>query len=466
MTQQREHWGSRMGFILAAAGSAIGLGSLWRFPYVAGDNGGGSFVLLYLFFTFVFGVPLFVAELIIGRHTQKGPVGAYFEMSGHSQNWKLAGWLCIFSCFTILSFYNVVSGWALNYVLMSLNQFTAGRSSAEIEGVFGTLYQSGEICLFWHFIFMLMTMGVVWGGVRKGIEYWTRLLMPILLIILLALFVYGMTLEGFSDAFSFIFSPDMSRLKPSGVLSALGMALFTLSLGLGIVLTYGSYLKSDDNLPKTSLIIQALNISVTLLASLIIFPIIFTFNLEPSAGPGLVFKTLPVLFEQLPGTLVLSTVFFVLMVFTALTSTVSLMEVLIANFTEILDWSRKKTVIIVGAAAFLFGIPSALAGSGMLFPNWTTMYGKDFLTTLNDLADWQLPIGGLLISIFAGWVVDKALLRKEFTQGASTFRYFFKPWLFFIRWVIPLGILLIILQQGKLIDVDQLFNVAFPGKKQ
>lgn len=455
MTTRREHWGSKLGFMLATAGSAVGLGSLWRFPYAAGENGGGAFVLMYLLFTFVLGVPLFIAELVIGRSTQRSPVGAYFELSGHSKNWRLAGWFCIFSCFTILSFYNVISGWALNYTFMSLNQFFVGRSPDGIREVFDIFYASGDMNIFWHFLFMLLTVGVVWAGVRKGIEHWSKILMPILLVMLVALFAYGLTLDGFTKAFHFIFYPNVGNIKPSSILGALGMAMFTLSLGLGIVLTYGSYMKSSDDIAKTALIIQVLNVSVTLLAALVIFPIIFSFGQEPQQGVGLVFKTLPVLFSKMEGALVISTGFFVLMVFTALTSTISLMEVIVANFTEMFNWPRKKAVLAVGAASFLFGIPCALAGSGQLFGNWEAIYGKDFLMTIADLADWQLPLGGLMIAIFTGWIVDKELLKKEFSHSKA--RFLFWPWYNFVKWLVPISIVFILLfQQTKILDIDGL----------
>jgi neurotransmitter:Na+ symporter, NSS family len=456
MSIQREHWGSRLGFVLATAGSAVGLGSLWRFPYLAGANGGGAFVFFFLIFTLIFGVPLFIAEAMIGRSSQKAPVLAFFEISKHSHNWRLVGWLGVFSCFTILSFYSVVAGWSLNYVLMSLNQFVTELSIEEVSHTFDLLYQSGGINLFWHFIFMTMTVFVVWGGVRKGIEHWARILMPLLFVILLVLFFYVSTLPGFSTAFKFIFYPDFTGFTFNSLLESLGMALFTMSLGLGIILTYGSYMKSSENLPKISIIIQIVNVSVTLLASMIIFPIVFTFGGHPEEGPGLVFKTLPVMFTSLKGAILISTVFFSLMVFTALTSTISLLEVLVANFSELYHWSRKKSALICGFAAFTFGIPSALSGSGYLFPSWKKLYGLDFLETVSALTNWQLPIGGLCMALFIGWRVDKALVLKEFQQGSTKkTKLFFHIWFFSIRWLVPLGIVIILLQKGELLPLEQ-----------
>lgn len=445
--KKREHWSSSLGFILAAAGSAVGLGSLWRFPYYTGENGGGLFVLCYLLFTFVVGLPVFIAELVIGRHAQKSPVGALSELSSQSDNWKMLGWLCVFSNFIILSFYSVVAGWGVNYALMSACQFSQNLSSEQIRSVFDTLYTSGDINLFWHFIFMTMTVGIVFSGVRQGIEHWSRVLMPALLFLLLGLFVYGTTLEGFSQAVRFVLYPDPSRFGPHAVLKALGMAFFTLSLGLGIVLTYGSYMREDDDIPKTAMLISAINVFVSIVASLMIFPIIFTFGFSPEEGPGLVFKTMPVLFSKLQGGTFLATTFFIVLVFTAVTSSISLLEVMVANFIELLDWSRKKSSITVGIAAFVFGIPSALAGSGLLFPNWPQLYGKDFFNTLSDMPDLLLAIGGLGMSLFAGWYLDHELVKKEFCKGSSL-SWLFYPWKFLVRWVAPAAIIFIILYQG------------------
>ena len=280
MKQAREHWGSRIGFIMAAAGSAIGLGSLWRFPYITGQNGGGAFVLLYLFFTFIIALPVFIGELVVGRNTQRSAVSAFSELSNHSQNWKLLGWLNVATTFLILSYYCIVSGWCVNYVLLSLTHFTAGRTPEQIGAVFDTLYISSDINLFWAFAFILINLGVVYGGIRKGIEHWSRILTPALLIILIGLFIFSCTLDGFKDAVRFIFYPDFAKLTPSGILNALGMAFFTLSVGLGIILTYGSYMKQSEDIPKTGMIVSAMTILVSLMSALMIFPIIFTFGIN------------------------------------------------------------------------------------------------------------------------------------------------------------------------------------------
>ncbi len=445
---QREHWASHFGFIMAAAGSAIGLGSLWRFPYVAGDNGGGAFVLLYLIFTFCLGVPIFIGELVIGRKGQRSPIFAYEALSKKGSNWRLLGYLNLLTSFVILSFYSVVAGWCLNYALMSLNQFTVGKTPEEIRAVFDAVYASPGLNIFWLFVFILLNVGVVYTGVRKGIEHWSKILTPALLFILIALFIYGITLPGFGEAAKFIFYPDFSKLTPSVILNSLGMAFFTLSVGMGIIVTYGSYLKPAENLPKTASIVALMTLLVSLMAAMMIYPIVFTFNFPPEGGPGLIFKTMPVLFSKLPGSLVISTVFFLLFVFTALTSSISLLEVLVANLMELFSWQRHRAVIISAAAVFLFGIPSALAGSGALFPNWETVYGTNFFDTMNYIsASWMAPIAAFLTALFIGFVMKKGSVREEFLQGGAL-RSFFHPWFFVIRYVAPLVVILIILDQA------------------
>ena len=243
MQKQREHWGSHLGFILAAAGSAIGLGTLWKFPYVTGENGGGIFVFIYILCTFFIGIPIFIAELVLGRKAQRGAVGIFAILANNSAVWKTAGWLGVASSFLIMSFYSVLAGWGLNYVFMSLSQFYISMSPQEISGVFDILASSADITLFWHFIFTALTAAVVYRGIRQGIEYWARFMTIGLLIILIGMCLFAMTLDGFWQGVNFIFYPDPARFKPSAAIEALGLSFFTLSLGQGIMLTYGSYMR-------------------------------------------------------------------------------------------------------------------------------------------------------------------------------------------------------------------------------
>jgi len=458
MKTQREHWASKFGFIMAAAGSAIGLGSLWRFPYMAGESGGGAFVLLYIIFTLLIGVPLFIAELLIGRKTQRSSIFAFQELSKPSSNWKMVGWLNLITSFIILSFYCVVAGWCLNYALMSLNQFYLGKTPDQIRDVFNTVYASPHLNLFWLFFFILLNVGVVYGGIRKGIERWSKILTPVLLFILIGMFCYATTLSGFPKAVRFIFYPNLSKLTPSAVLNALGMAFYTMSVGLGIIITYGSYLKSDENLAKTSFIVSMMTMLVSLMAAMMIFPIVFTFNFPAEGGPGLIFKTMPILFSKLPGSLLISTIFFMLFVFTSLTSSISMVEVMVANMMELFNWRRAKAVTLSAVGIFVLGVPSALAGSKTLFPTWKAIYGKDFFDTMNYITgSWMMPVAGLLTTIFIGYVVKKELCREEFLKG-TTMNYLFLPWFFIMRYLAPIAIVLIILQEAGVVNINALIN--------
>jgi len=452
MQKIREHWSSHLGFILAAAGSAIGLGTLWKFPYIAGENGGGIFVFIYLLCTLFVGIPVFIAELVLGRCAQRGAVGTFAKLSNNSGTWKFAGWLSVLSSFLIMSYYSVIGGWGLNYILMSLMQSYKNMDSQKIAHLFDALYSSADINLFWHFLFTGIVILLVLPGVRQGVEYWSKFMMSGLFILLFALFIYALlTMDGFSEAISFLFAPNPAKFKPSGALEALGLSLFTLSLGQGIMLTYGSYMRKTEDIPKTGLIIGAMIVSVALLAGLTIFSIIFTFDFSPEQGRGLIFKTLPLLFTKLPGSLLISTIFFVLLVFAALTSAIAFIEVIAANMMDLYGWTRPKAVWTTGLMCFLFGIPSALSGSGLLFANWPLIFGTTFFATVDDLVStWLLPIAALMISIYTGWFFDPVLQSEEFTSGTSL-KNWFPVWAFFIRWVSPAAIILIILQQSGLI---------------
>ncbi|MCH9614963.1 MAG: hypothetical protein SP1CHLAM54_00410 [Chlamydiia bacterium] len=451
MSQVREHWGSRFGFIMAAIGSAIGLGILWKFPYTVGENGGGLFLLTYLICLLVVGIPLFIGELIMGRSSERAAVGAF-----KGSHFKIAGWFGVLASFLIMSFYSVIAGWGMSYVLMSLTGFYQGLSVNEVGVVFEKLSNSGGITVFWHFIFTAITVGIVISGVRKGIEFWAKHMTRILLIMLVGLFLYGTQLSGFKEAARFVFHPKVSGFTFSSAIEALGLAFWTLSIGQGIMISYGSYMKKDHNILQLAGIVAMSVIIVATLSAMTIFPVVFSFDLTPQSGYGLVFKTLPYLFANLPGALVVSTVFFALFVFTALTSAIPLVEVVASNLMELHGLSRKKAVTLVGSATFLFGIPSALAISGGLFPDWKAIYGQDFLETINNFVSiWVIPIGGLLTSIYLGWVRDKQSTYDEFMSG-NTCAWAFHVWRFFIRYLVPLTIFIIIIEKSGLYSFGKL----------
>lgn len=454
----REHWSSYIGFIFAAAGSAIGLGTLWKFPYVTGENGGGVFLAIYIFCIFFIGIPVFIAELILGRRAQRGAVGIFSTLSDNSAVWKGAGWLSVIAAFLIMSYYSVIGGWGLNYILMSLMQSYKGMGVQEVGVLFDRLQASGGICLFWHFLFTSLVVVLVLPGVRQGIEYWSKFMMSGLFILLFCLFLYALTLDGFSQALDFIFTPDIDRLKPSGILQALGLALFTLSLGQGIMLTYGSYMRKNEDIPRISFIVASMIIVASILSGLTIFPIIFTFGFSPEEGKGLVFKTLPLLFSQLPGSLLISTTFFILFVFAALTSAIAFVEVVAANMMDLYGWSRRKAVLTTGALCFTFGIPSALSEASFVFTGWEEIFGRSFFTTIDDLVSiWVLPVVALLVSLYTGWFLDQNIAKEEFSEGCKR-PALYHVWLFFVRWIAPIAILAIMCQEAGLVNFDSLIR--------
>lgn len=458
MAKQREHWGSHLGFILAASGSAIGLGTLWKFPYMIGQRGGGLFVLCFVLFTFVVGIPIFMAELILGRKAQRGAVGIFATLSHDTTFWKCVGWLGVACAFLIMSFYSVVAGWGMSYVLMSLNQSYENLSAIQVGGIFDLLVSSYDITLFWHFLFTALTVAVVYPGLRQGIEYWTKFMTTALIVMLLLLCFYSMSLQGFKDAFRFMLYPDYKVFNASSILEALGLSFFTLSLGQGIMLTYGSYMREDEDIPKTAVFIGMLIILIALLAGLTIFSVVFTFGFSPQEGYGLVFKTLPLLFARLPGSIFISTTFFLLLVFTALTSSVALVEVVVANFMDLFHWSRHKAALVTGAACFIFGIPSALSGTNTLFSNWPRIYGKSFFDTINDFVSvWLLPVSGLMIAIYVGWFLDREISKQELRSG-TTWKWVWRPFLFFIQWIAPVAIVIVLMQKANLIDIESIWQ--------
>ena len=455
MNQVREHWTGRVGFLMAAIGSAIGLGILWKFPYTVGENGGGLFLLTYFICLIVVGVPLFIAEIILGRSSQRAAVGAYTLHDIKKRGWKITGWFGVAASFLIMSFYSVIAGWGMSYILMSLSGFYHNLTHEKAAQTYALLLSSGDISLFWHLIFTAITTGIVIGGVRKGVEKWSKMMTKVLLALLVLLFLYALRLDGLKQAIEFIFYPNPQAFKLSSAIEALGLAFWTLSIGQGIMISYGSYMKRSESVVQMCGIVATSVMVASLLAALIIFPVVFTFGLEPHAGPGLIFQTLPYLFANLPGSFALSTLFFILFVFTALTSAIPLVEVVASNLMELKNISRKRAALIVGIATALFGIPSAYAQNPSFFSNWSAIYGMDFLQTVNHLVSiWIIPVGGLLSALFVGWVMDQKVVCEEFALGTKR-GYLYGPWRFFIRWMIPLTILIILVQMSGCYDFDR-----------
>ncbi|MDH3446496.1 MAG: sodium-dependent transporter, partial [Deltaproteobacteria bacterium] len=322
----RENWSGSLGFILAAIGSAVGLGNVWRFPYVTGEYGGGAFFLIYIFCVFIVGIPVMLAEFLIGRNTQRDAVGAFRTLRPRSA-WVFTGWLCVATGFIILSYYAVVGGWVLHYLYLAVTDRFSGVAPQDIAALFSTLAENSGLQIFWHGVFMFLTIAIVAGGINRGIELGNKVMMPALFFLLCGLVIYALQTPGAAAGIGFLFNPRWEQVGPQAVLEALGQALFSMSLGMAAMVTYGSYLSHDTSLPKAALWVAAGDTFVAVLAGLVVFPIVFSFGLKASAGPSLIFQTLPVAFSQFPGGFILAAAFFILLSFAALTSAMSLLEV-------------------------------------------------------------------------------------------------------------------------------------------
>ncbi|MCP4703560.1 MAG: sodium-dependent transporter [candidate division Zixibacteria bacterium] len=431
----RGNWGTRIGFIMAATGSAIGLGNIWKFPYITGVYGGGAFVFVYLFCVLIVGLPLMITELMIGRRTQRNPVGAFKTLHHEKSPWQVTGWLGVASGFLILSFYSIIAGWALAYIFKSIVGFSG--SAEAIQGEFIELVTNSGLSIMWHSVFMGLTIAIVIGGVQKGIERWSKILMPLLLVMLIGLMFYGLFFtDGGSKALSFLFNPDFSSLSTEGILSALGHAFFTLSLGMGAMITYGSYMKRETSIIRDAVTVSFLDTIIALIAGIAIYSMVFNYGLEPAAGPGLIFQTLPVLFSE-TGPIV-SVTFFVLLSFAALTSAISLLEVVVSYFVDERKWSRVKATLSLGFLIYLTGLLSAIAAITIPFRGKEQGFLDifDFITT-----NYMLPIGGLLTCLFIAWVMPNKIRTDEFGSDGNMYRSF----ILVLRFITPIAVLIIIL---------------------
>lgn len=442
----RAHWGSRAGFILAAAGSAVGLGNIWKFPYITGENGGGMFVITYLACVAFVGLPVMVAEILMGRSTQSSPVGAYRKLAGPGSPWMSMGWLGLASAFVILSFYSVVAGWSLHYTWLAVSGDLIGMDAASIAALFGEVFASPWLNSFWHLVFIALTMAVVVGGVSKGVERWSRILMPALFVMLLILFVNALTLSGFGEAADFVFGLHTEKFTADGALAALGHAFFTLSLGMGAILTYGSYLQKDDDIVSAAVIISVLDTVIALIAAMILFPIIFTQGMEAAQGPGLVFVSVPIALGKMQGGVFLAVTFFGLLVFAALTSAISMLEVTTSYFIDEKKWGRRRATLLSGGLIALAGIPSALSGGTEFFgSHMEALIGKNWFDLCDYLStNWMLPLGGLGIAIYTGWRMDERIRHDHFLAG-SKLQFFYRTWLLLLKFLVPIAVVMVFL---------------------
>ena len=432
-------WSSRWTFILAATGSAVGLGNIWKFPYMAGDNGGGAFVLVYLACICIIGLPIMLGEIMIGRRGRSSPANSMRSLAKEantSSAWTLLGATGALAGLLILSFYSVAAGWAMSYVFNGFQNITAESSSAS----FNNLLSSPSSLIFWHTLFISITVLIVARGILKGLEKWINTLMPILFLIILLLCVYAMQTGAFLEGLRYLFMPDFSKINPQVMLEALGQAFFTLSLGMGAIMAYGAYMPANQNIGKTAISVAALDTGVALLAGIAIFPIVFANGLAPSEGPGLVFVTLPIAFSAMPFGILFGTLFFVLLSIAALSSSISLIEPGVAWLIESLRIKRKTATILLGFTAWFIGLFSALSFN--LISEFT-IFGRNFFDATDFLTSQiMLPLGGIFIAIFVGWI-----MKKEHVLEGLGFKedIIFKAWYFSVRYIAPVLVGLVFL---------------------
>ena len=461
-------WSSRWAFVLAATGSAVGLGNIWKFPYITGENGGGAFVLVYLLCIAIIGIPIMMAEVMIGRRGRQSPVNTMYNLgieAGSTSHWKWLGWLGVVGGFLILSYYSVIAGWALDYIFKTAAGTFTNANAEFVSRTFGHFINSPATLLFWHTVFMLMTMVVVAKGVNGGLEKAVRFLMPSLFVLLVIMVGYAISTGEFMRGLAFLFEPNFDNLlykhEAGGqfilntdgekiftleyVLIAMGHAFFTLSLGMGAIMIYGSYLPHNASIAKTSFMIAAADTAVALLAGMAIFPVVFANQLDPGKGPGLIFETLPLAFGNMPGGMFFGTLFFILLVFAAWSSSISLIEPAVAWLVENKNMKRVSASVIMGIACWLVGVLTVLS-----FNVWKNVHPIDFWIFKNktffDVLDYltaniMLPLGGLAIAIFSVWIMSRSSTSDELDMKENTFAY--NLWYFMTRYVTTIAVLVV-----------------------
>ena len=426
---------------MAAAGGAVGLGNIWRYPYMLGQNGGGAFLIVNMFFVLMIGIPLMMTEFVIGRRTQSNVVGAYKKLE-RKKGWATIGYFGILAAVLIYAFYSVVAGWTLNYIVMACTNQLSGLTPNEVADAFASFTSHSFWPVLFQLAFLALTALVISFGVQKGIEKISKILMPVLFILLLLMVVRSLTLPGAKEGLQFLFKPDFSKLTGAGVLGALGQSFFSLSLGMGAMVTYGSYIRKEDSLFKTSLWISVCDLMVAILAGVVIFPAVFSFGMDPAGGPQLVYVVLPNVFNSMPMGGLFAAVFFLLLGIAALTSTISLQEIIVAFSVEELHWSRRKSSIISMISIFVIGIFCTLSFGPI--KHWTL-----FDRTIFDLFDlitasYLMPIGALATTIFLGWFYPKVEVKDEITNGGALKGKLFELYYFILRFVAPIALIVIL----------------------
>lgn len=448
----RGTWGSRIGFILAAAGSAIGLGNIWRFPYTAGEGGGAVFVLVYILFVAMLGFPVMVSEITIGRYAKRSTVGAYGYIS-KGRFWRYVGGLGVITGIGILSYYGVVAGWTVGYAWKVLiGQLSGGVTPKQTETIFLSYVGNPAWSLIGLAGFIGLTTVVVLGGIQKGIERLSKILMPILFMLLLVVVARGIIMDATAETpwqgIRFYLWPDFSKLTGKVVVEALGQAFFSLSLGMGVMITYGSYIPKTENIMSSAGWVCFADLSIALLAGLAIFPALFAIGMDPAKGPGLIFVVLPCVFDAIPAGRVFGLMFFVLLILAALTSTISLLEVITSYLVDEKGMRRTRAALLAAAACFVAGIPSALSVGAVGFLTRFYRQGgehRGFLDLMDLIwGNFSLVVGALFISIFVGWIWNRHQVMKELGEGARTPAWLMTVWFVFVRFVCPVGIVVLL----------------------
>ncbi|WP_019529328.1 sodium-dependent transporter [Dasania marina] len=445
----QQQWSSRWGFMLAAMGSAVGLANIWRFPYAAGEGGGGAFVLVYLAAVATVALPLLIAELLVGRRGQASPPNAIATVAkeaGGSASWKKMGYGGSIAAILILAFYCVVGGWTLIYVLKMASGSMSGMSGVELGQAFDEVNANPLLMLLAFSAFLGLTVYISSKGIQGGVERTVKLLMPTLFFMLFAMVIYSAITGEFLKAVSFLFNPDFSQITPSIVLDAFGQAFFSVSVGYTNLMAYGAYLKKDINIPSSCLVIVGADTLVALLAGLAIFPIIFAYGLEPGGGPGLVFMTLPIVFGSVSGGAILGALFFILLSFAALTSSLSMLEAPVAWFSDLWQWSRKKSVFITGGLVWCLGLLCVLSFNLLSDVHPLGMFSYFEGKTFFDLYDFittrvAAPVIGTGIAIFVGWVMTKKMTAQELSTSEHQISY--RLWLYSVRFLVPLVLIIL-----------------------
>src|SRR5690625_2368123 len=447
--KQQDQWASKLDRIIATAGSAIGLEAIWKFPYIAGKSGGGVFLLIFLIFTIFIGLPILLAEFIIGRGSQKDAVSAYRFFAPNSK-WHSIGILGMITCFILLSFYSVVGGWILLYIGETLLGNLSNLSEAAYGETFESFIANPYYAILSQLVFMLITIVVVAKGVQQGIERASKIMMPALFIAFIILIIRSLTLDNVAEGLNFFLYPDFTNLNSKTILFALGQSFFSISVGVSVMVTYSSYLSKQENLPKSALTIVLMNIFISVLAGLAIFPAVFAFGFEPTEGPGLLFVVLPAVFDQMPFGGFFLLIFLLLFLFETLTSAFSMVEIIVAAVTKGENRRRKRVTWITGILIFIAGIPAALSAG--LLGNFTL-----FNLTMFDFSDYLvsnilMPIGALLIALFVGFKIPRKTLMNEIQSGATYGKKIFAFWYLMIKYIVPIAIVIVFLDVIGVLD--------------